>query len=100
MISRLHFRPVEYQYAIAWLYPFNLLVRVHPKRARGLIMSKLLKRDIIHVDISDFLSLKKVAIEEYQSQLKILSHRQRRPMLRGSFLQRFLKNEEEFFVTR
>jgi LmbE family N-acetylglucosaminyl deacetylase len=99
-ISQLCYDPVEYQYAIAWSYPFNLLVRVHPTPLRDLIISKLFKYDAIYVDVSNFLTFKKEALKEYQSQLNILSHSQRRPILTESFLKRFLNSEEEFLVEK
>jgi LmbE family N-acetylglucosaminyl deacetylase len=97
-LDQLHFCATQYQYRIAWSYPFNLLERVSSKRARYLLMSKLLELDMIHVDISEFLPLKEAALREYKSQLEILSRRQRRPVLRESLLHTLLKNEEDYFV--
>lgn len=99
-IKKLDFHPLEFHYAIAWLYPLNLLVRVRPNSLQDLMMSKLLKKDVVAVDITDFLSLKKAALEEYQSQLKILTDGQRRAALKSSFLKRFLQNKEKFFVEK
>jgi LmbE family N-acetylglucosaminyl deacetylase len=99
-IKKLDFCPLEFHYAIAWLYPLNLLVRVRPNSLQDLMMSRLLKKDVAAVDIADFLSLKKAALEEYQSQLKILTEGQRRAALKSSFLKRFLQNKEKFFVER
>jgi len=99
-IKKLDFRPLEFHYAIAWMYPFNLLTRIQPNSLQDLMMSRLLKKDVVTVDISDFLSLKKAALEEYQSQVKILTDGQRRAALKNSFLKRFLQNKEKFFVER
>lgn len=95
-ISNLH--PIEYRYAIAWSFPLYLLIHVMNEHTFDLLTSKFLKRDLIHVDISKFLLLKKMAIEEYKSQITVLSSGQKRPALKHSFLKRFLKNEEKFFV--
>lgn len=95
-VSNLH--PIEYQYAIAWSFPLYLLIHVMNERTFDLISSKLLEGDLIHVDISKFLPLKEMAIREYKSQITVLSSGQKRPALKRSFLKRFLKNEEKFFV--
>jgi LmbE family N-acetylglucosaminyl deacetylase len=100
VIKKLNFHPLEFHYAIAWLYPLNLLVRVRPDSLQNLIMSKLLKKNVVAVDVSDYLSLKKAALEEYQSQIKILADGQRRAALKNSFLKRFLQDKEKFFVER
>jgi LmbE family N-acetylglucosaminyl deacetylase len=99
-IKELNLHLIEFHYAIAWLYPLNLLVRVRPKSLQGMIMSRLLRKDIVGVDVADFLPLKKAALEEYQSQLKTVTDRQKRPALKNSFVKRFLQNEERFFVKR
>ncbi len=97
-ISGFHPRPVEYQYVIGWVYPLNLVANVLPKYLNELIFSKFLKLDKCHIDISDFLFVKKAALQEYQSQINIFSNKQRGPVLGRSFLKRFLKTEEEFFI--
>jgi hypothetical protein len=63
-------------------------------------MSKLLKKEIVILNIIDFLPLKIAALKEYQSQIRIPSHGERRAALKKSFLKRFLQNEESFFVER
>jgi LmbE family N-acetylglucosaminyl deacetylase len=52
---------------------------------------------MIRVDISKFLPLKKKALEEFKSQTEILSHMQPRPVVEN--IERFLKNEESFFIS-
>lgn len=91
-------RPIEYQYIVAWSFPFYLLMHVMNERTFDLFASKFLKGNLIHVDISKFLCLKEMAIKEYKSQITVLSSGQKRPALNRSFLKRFLKNEEKFFV--
>ena len=95
-VSNLH--PIEYQYIVAWSFPFYLLIHVVNERTFDLFTSKFVKGSLIHVDISKFLPLKEMAIKEYKSQITVLSSGQKRPALNSSFLKRFLKNEEKFFV--
>jgi LmbE family N-acetylglucosaminyl deacetylase len=99
-IKELNFRPIVFNYAIAWLYPLNLLARVRPRFLQGTIMSRLLKKDMVCVDVADFLPLKKAALEEYKSQLQPIRDTQKRAALKNSFVKRFLQNEERFFVER
>lgn len=98
-IKHLNFSPVQYQYAIAWRYPFNIISRL-PRVIQGPILSTFLEKKIIRIDISDYLSLKITALNQYKSQLRILSPTQRRPVLRNSFVKMFLKNTEEFFLNK
>lgn len=99
-IRRVGVHPLEYQYIIAWLYPLNILPRVHPEPLQNKIMSTILRRNVVCIDISDFLSSKKAALDEYQSQLSILSRKQKRPALKDTFVKRFLRNKEVFFVAK
>lgn len=91
-IEKLHFNPTEYQYTIA-----RTCERIHSLEDA---LFNLLRHNIIHVDISKFLPLKRRAMKEYRSQISILSNRQKRPCIESSFLERFLKNEETFFIDR
>lgn len=100
VINQLHYRLHAYEYLIAWSYPFNILSRVQPKSLYDLILSKLLNFNMARVDISDFIAIKKAAIHEYQSQLKIISPKQKKPVVGNCPLQRFWENEEVFFVFR
>jgi len=95
-ITKLH--PIEYQYVIAWSFPFYLLLHVVGEHTLHLLTSSFLKKKLIRVDIAEFLPLKEAAIKEYKSQITVLSNEQNRPALKHSFLKRFLKNEEKFFV--
>jgi len=96
VISQLHYRPHAYEYLIAWSIPFNVFARVQPKCLSDLILSKLLHFDIVHVDISKFIDVKKAAIMEYQSQLKRISSKQKKPVM--GTLQHFWEYEERFFA--
>jgi len=95
-VSNLH--PIEYQYTIAWSFPFYLLMHVMNERTFDYLTSNFLKRDLIRVDVSRFFPLKEMAIKEYRSQITLLSSGQRRPVLKRSFVKEFLKDREKFFV--
>lgn len=97
-IKILNLYPIEYQYRIAWAFPFYLFLHVMDEHTFDLFTTKFVKGNLIHVDVSKFLPLKEMAINEYKSQITVLSIEQKRPALKRSFLKRFLKNEEKFFI--
>lgn len=97
-IEALDLHPVEYKYVIAWRFPLFLLARIMRGKISDMFILIFLKYRLIHVDISRFLPLKKMAIGEYKSQITLLSLRQKRPVLKRSFLERFTGTEEIFFV--
>jgi len=98
-LKALDLYPIEYQYIIAWSFPFYLLLHIMHEDIFDQLTSRFPKRNLIRVDISKFLPLKEIAVKEYKSQITLLSRGQRRPALKRSFLKRFLKNEEKFFVS-
>jgi len=85
----------KYQYAIAWKFPYNLFVHILYEHSFDIFMSNLLKCKLIHVDISEFLHIKTMAIKEYKWTL--LPLRRNNPF-KFSSLSRFIKNEENFFL--
>jgi LmbE family N-acetylglucosaminyl deacetylase len=93
-VSSLH--PMEYEYCIAWPFPFSLLSHILEERTFDRILSKSLRRKLICIDISEFLPLKKMALAEYKSQGALFS--KRTPVLNRTFLSQFLKNKEKFFI--
>lgn len=96
-LARLDLHPIQYQYMVD--LPFSLsLLRACSERISDVLMCSLLRCDLVHVNISDFLPLKLLALKEYRSQITLLSNEQRQPALKASFLRRFLKDEERFFV--
>ena len=97
-IEKSEVHPIEYQYIIAWKFPLYLLLHVVNEGAFDLLMSKVLEGDLVHVDISELLHLKIRAIREYNSQITVLSDKQKRPAIKNSFLKRFMKSHEKFFV--
>jgi LmbE family N-acetylglucosaminyl deacetylase len=54
----------------------------------------------VSVDIARVLSIKKLAINEYKSQVTLISEKQARPILIKRFLNRFLVENEVFFTDR
>ena len=96
-IEKSDVHPIEYQYIIAWKFPLYLLTHVVDEGTFDLLVSKTLKGNLIHVDISRFLHIKVSAIQEYRSQMLVLSDKQKRPAIKNSFLKRFLKSQEKFF---
>jgi len=87
-IRKLGLPILKYQYSIYQRYS-----RVGP------IVDKLLnffKRNMIQVDISEFLSLKEVAMKEFKSETTIISSNQESPIL--TKIKSFLKNKETFYI--
>ncbi|MEM2522659.1 MAG: PIG-L family deacetylase [Candidatus Bathyarchaeia archaeon] len=88
---------------ITGLSPKSLQYSIMQKYARiGPFVDKLVnlfKRNIIEVDISDFVHLKKKAIEQYKSQVSIISKGQTRPILSKKIINRCLRRKEFFYQT-
>jgi LmbE family N-acetylglucosaminyl deacetylase len=97
-LSHLNLIPVRVQYAIAWAFPFNIMVHMLEEKKFISFMSNILNLDIIYVDISEFLYLKMKALEAYKTQLLAFSYQERKNLFRSSFLNRFLKKKESFFI--
>ena len=84
----LNFSAFKYQYSIARRFS-----RLSP------FVSMLLnpvRRNLVYVDISQFLQKKQVAVNKFKSQTTIISSRQQRPVMQN--VGRFLKNKEAFYV--
>ena len=60
----------------------------------------LFKKHIVEVDISNFVFFKKKAIEQYKSQISIISRRQNRPIIDSVRIQKFLSDKERFYVDK
>ena len=54
------------------------------------------KKDLITVDISEELDMKKKAIQEYKSQVEIFLPQQKEPVLEKEFINQFYQNKEFF----
>lgn len=91
--------PVEYRYIIAWSFPFYLYQHIMPKGMFDRVVTRFSKCNLIEVDISKAFPLKEKAIKEYRSQILLMFTGQRRPVLKHSFVKRFLRSEESY-VTR
>jgi hypothetical protein len=60
----------------------------------------IVKRNIIRVDISQFLPLKTAAVNELKSEVSIISSKQKRTVLNARVVKKFLKEEETFFIEK
>lgn len=58
----------------------------------------LIRRGVVYVDVSRFLSLKEAAVNEFKSELSIISSRQSRP--RTKSFKRFLRKREKFYTDK
>lgn len=91
-------RPIGYRYIIAWSFPLYLYQHIMAEAVFDRVVSRFPKRQLVRVDISKSFLLKEKAIKQYESQIKLIFSGQKRPVLKHSFLRRFLKSEEKFFV--
>ena len=78
------------------MYPFNIISRIYPDSFKHKVISTFIRQNIIQSNISNYICIKKKALIKYQSQLSILSSKQKNPLLKKSFLKPFLKNNETF----
>jgi LmbE family N-acetylglucosaminyl deacetylase len=61
---------------------------------------KVLKQKIVTVDVKKFLPLKKAAMKEFKSEFEIISEGQEKPLADARLVQKFLKSEEKFYISR
>jgi LmbE family N-acetylglucosaminyl deacetylase len=94
-LTKIH--PEEYQYTIAWSFPFYLIWHILHEKTFGLI-SKFTHQKIVVSNVAKYSHLKERAIAEYSSQTSIIADDQKRPVLKKSFVNRFRKTEEKFFI--
>lgn len=87
-IEELGLEAVGYRYSIAQRY-----ARVGPFLDSFL---NLFRNNMIRVDVSSFLPLKQKALKQFRSQIEIISHTQRNPVLDNT--EKYLNNEESFFI--
>lgn len=97
-LSMSNTKPIECQYTIAWSFPYYLLFHVLNDSTLDLL-AKIGHQNLVTSDVSDLLELKKKAIDEYKSQVTIIAEDQKRPVLKASFVKRFLNDEEKFFLS-
>lgn len=87
-IYKLGLAAVKYQYSIMQRYSrFRFLIRA---------LLNLFKHNVVYVDISEFLPVKEAAIKEFESQIAIISCKQKRPIMEN--FERFLTNKEIFYL--
>jgi LmbE family N-acetylglucosaminyl deacetylase len=65
------------------------------RRAVDLLVNTF-KHNVIRVDVSEFLPLKRKAIAEFKSQISIINRGQKRPILGN--VERYVKTEEVFYL--
>ncbi len=86
VVNRLGLNSVIYQYSIAQKYS-----RIGPLRDRVI---NVVTRTLANINVSEYLSAKRRAIEEYKSQVSIISAKQNRPIIEN--IARFLRKKEVF----
>lgn len=89
-LRELGFNCAAYEYSIMHKY-----ARVGPIREKAL---SLLKRNTIRVDISGFLDIKEKAVNEYRSEIHVLSGKKSSALKRE--VKCFLRKHEIFYVAR
>lgn len=90
LVERLELESTVYQYSIAQKYS-----RLGPLLDRIL---GAVRRNTLNVDISDYLPMKREAIEEYKSQISIISPNQQKPVIQN--VAHYLGREEVFRKSR
>jgi LmbE family N-acetylglucosaminyl deacetylase len=78
------------------VYQYIIAPRARREKVLDLFLN-LWKQDMVYVDISDFLQLKKAALKKYKSQIATISSKQVKPVLSSSWVASHLKDREVFF---
>ncbi len=89
-LKQLKSTSADYEYSIKHKYS-----HVGPLFERLL---DLFKNRSIEVDISEYLDLKQKAIEEFKSQMLLISSRQRRPVIQN--IDKYLRAKEKFYIVK
>ncbi|MEM3769689.1 MAG: PIG-L family deacetylase [Candidatus Bathyarchaeia archaeon] len=87
-VARAGFPINGYQYST-----FHKYMRLGPIIDRTL---GIIRRNIIRVDVSKFLSKKEAAIKEFKSELSIISNVQKNPLIKAKDIKNYLKSKELF----
>jgi len=82
--------PKIFQYSIVQKY-----ARIGPLIDK---LTNIIKRHIAEIDVSDFITLKREAIEQYESQISIISERQTKPVLSQEIIKKHLRDKELFYI--
>jgi LmbE family N-acetylglucosaminyl deacetylase len=89
-VERLGIKPTAYRYTI-----LHKMARFGPFIERFL---NFFRRNMVYVDISDFLPLKREAVKEFKSELTTISPHQNKPHTKN--FEKFLKKGETFYIDR
>lgn len=87
-IKKLNLNVKEYQYSI-----------VHKSGRVGELSDKILnliKRNMVRIDVSDVLSLKVAAVQEFRSETSIISSKQIKPLTEN--IEKYMKKHETFYL--
>jgi LmbE family N-acetylglucosaminyl deacetylase len=82
---------------LSYLYEYII---IHTFARVGPLMERIVsffKKNRIEIDVSGFLNLKKKALQEYKSEITIISSKQKKPL--HSSLDQFLKSKEIFYTS-
>jgi len=89
-LQKLGSKPTKFQYSISHKYG-----RIGPLMER---VFSFFTRNRKEVDISEFLSLKERAVNEFKTEVSIISSKQEEPVEKD--VNKYLKNRETFYVNR
>jgi LmbE family N-acetylglucosaminyl deacetylase len=89
-VQKLELGSIKYQYSIARKY-----ARVGPVIDAVI---NLFRKTIVEIDVSKFVDLKKKALEEFKSEMTLISSQQKRPLTQD--VDRFLTGKELFYLDR
>jgi LmbE family N-acetylglucosaminyl deacetylase len=92
-VQRLGLSSAQYQYSIARPGTCGVYGRIRP--LIDAVMN-IFKKNYVKIDITEFLSLKARALNEFKSEISIISHKQKKPITQDK--DHFLKNNETFFL--
>jgi LmbE family N-acetylglucosaminyl deacetylase len=99
LVNELGIRPLQYQYAITWQPPFSSSFFKLKKNFPFWFFSNISKLRYISVDISEFLPIKRRAINQYRSQIKCVSKTQKKAIMSSTALRHFMEKTENFFIS-
>jgi LmbE family N-acetylglucosaminyl deacetylase len=89
-VEKLGIKPAVYRYTI-----MHKFARFGPLIESFL---SIFKRNRVHVDVSEFLPLKREAVKEFKSELTAISPRQSKPHTKD--FKKFLKKKETFYIDK
>ncbi len=101
-VRMLKITPRLYQYII-WAPRLHRHMLLDPRKYQHVLLNpkandKTATEKLVKIDISSYLPRKKMALEEYKSQISIFSKNQQSTILSKSFIKHFLKSYETFWL--